>query len=512
MITLLVIIPLLRMPSLQGGLFPPEESYYLTLVQRMADGHPLYAEAWHAGPPLLVWVHYFFYVVFGNYAFLALRILTCLYIWVSAVFFNGLIAHYKPFDRFPGLPALVLSFLLCVPWYSQELSTSMAIILPSLFALQAILETGERKRRNLRLMFLAGIFMGIVIMIAYKGILIALGLAITYLIIRRGSLDELISFLGGILMFVFFVFLMLFIGGNLDDFWDVGVLYFLDRARLPLGGRYDYYAMTHLQSWLITAGLFMFFALAGWIHYRLRYYSYVAKIRTLEASMAVWLLAAVVLIGIKWNQIQLDDFILLSVPATFYICKSLEFKLIYRLRIFIFILLFGFPLFQYRYYISHEIEELAEDAPSSFWTGKNWQRLSNSLPIKEYLEENPIEGGIWIMDYQPSLYAWLGHSCAVKYTDYRVSAYKIPLLTPSESPRLLARKESDRAVFLQFLDSPPALILDPQKQFSLFQERYPAIGRQYEAVSLETYPIYRRKNIPLSHEIRSNNISRQQLR
>lgn len=512
MIALLFLIPILRIPSLQGALFTPEESHYMLLVQRMIEGNALYAEAWHAGTPFLVWVYYFFYIIFGKYSLLMIHIFTCIYIWITAIFLNGLIGQYKPFQKFPGLPAIIFVFLASVPWHSQELNTSLAIILPSLIALWSILELGDRRRINYRLMLRAGFLMGIVVLIAYKGVFISLAMLLSYLIIGKGNLDELFAFLGGAAISIFMAMLVLFVNGNLNDFWEIGVLYYFDRARVSLGTGYDYHVIEQVRSWFLTHGLLMIFLLFGWIHYRLRFFSYLAKIRTLEVGMSAWLFASILLMASKWKSVQIDDFVLLAVPASFYASRIMDFKWVYRLRIFFFIIMFAWPLYPFRYYFSHKIETLATEPISSVWTAYNWLELSKSLPIKNYLEKNPINGGIWIMDYQPALYRWLGYSCPNKYTDFRISAYKIPVLSHASQEDLLSQLETDRSIFLQFQNSPPSLILDPHNQFVSLKAKYPAIGQKYERIELGNYPIYRRKSLPLPHEIRSNNFSRQQLR
>lgn len=508
MIALLFLIPILRIPSLQGALFTPEESHYMLLIQRMMEGNVLYAEAWHAGTPLLVWAYQLFYLIFGKHSLLMIHIFTCIYIWITAIFLNGLLGQYKPFQKMPGLPAIVFVLLTCLPWHSQELNTSLALILPSLVALWSILELGDRKRFNYRLMLRAGFLMGVVILIAYKGIFISMAILITYLIVGKGNLDEFFAFMGGVVIAIFLAMMILFVNGILDDFWEIGVLYYFDRARISLGAGYDYHAAEQIRSWFFTNGLLMLFLLLGWIHYRLRFFSYLAKIRTLEISMSVWLFASILLFASKWKSLQIDDFLLLAVPASFYVSKVMDFKFVFRFRIVFFLLMVAWPLYQYRYYFSHKIERLATEPIAEVWTTYNWVELSESLPIKEYLEENPIDGGIWIMDYQPALYRWLGYPCPNKYTDFRISAYKIPALSNSKQEDLLSKLETDRSIFLQFEGSPPSLILDPQNQFIALTERYPAIGQKYERIELGNYPIYRRKNIPLSHEIRSNNFSR----
>lgn len=504
----MVLIPLLRIPSLQGQLFGPEESYLMVLAERMANGNLLYEDAWHAGPPILVWGYYIFYLIFGSYGQLVLNILGCIYIWICALYFNGIVAQFKPFQRLAGLPAILFAVLTSIPWYGQEWSSSLAQVLPFLAAFQAILSLGDYKVKNFQLMFRIGFLMGLILFLGYKGIILNLALLFAYFIVRSAKFDELFSLIGGLIIVSVIVVMILFIQGTLDDFWDIGILYYFDRFRLTDKGLYSFQPFSNLQSWLYATGVMAFLAMIGFLHFRLRFFSYVAKIRTLEVVMACWLVAVVSMLLLKWQRIDLNDFVLLAAPMSFYISKALDFNLTYRFRFFLFLLMFAVPVYQFWFYYTHDLEQLSKEQLSPLTTGNNYAILNESKPIRNYLEDNPLEEGIWIMDYQPSLYNWLDAYCASKYLDYRIAFYKIPVLSNIKEP-LFTALEGDREIFLQFKDNPPELILDPRDQFPRLLNRYPLLSRAYERINLNSYPIYRRKNLSLSHEIRRNNIPRQ---
>ena len=100
---------MLRLPTFNLQFLPDEEAYFLMLAQRMVESGSLYTDAWLAGPPVLVWIYYTFVKVFGSYALIALRISTCIYIYISAIYFNGLILEHRIFRNYTGLKTLLFA-------------------------------------------------------------------------------------------------------------------------------------------------------------------------------------------------------------------------------------------------------------------------------------------------------------------------------------------------------------------------------------------------------------------
>ena len=280
---LLVLIPLLRIPSFDGSFLLLDESLYLLNAQRLQEGVSLYEGAWHMGPPLLVWIYATFVWLFGNGAMSALAVFTCIYIYIAAVYFNGMLGESRFFQKYLGISSLLFAFLVSVPWYGQELNASLFVLLPMTIAFRSLIRLDENRNHNFALLFQVGCWMMICILASYKSLFILLGIMLGYIMLKRPRLDEFFALIGGLVV-VFIPFILLLIWqGNLGAWWDMGVLFFIDR----LGFEGDFFQTASgfpLQAWFISWGSVLVLATAGFIHFRLRFFSYLAQIRTVELT------------------------------------------------------------------------------------------------------------------------------------------------------------------------------------------------------------------------------------
>ena len=142
-------------------------------------------------PPLLAWFYAAFVWAFGGAALTAVRIFTCLYLFLAAVSFNGLVLRSRINGQFSILPGFFLALLCCVPWYAQELNGEILLMLPMItcFGLLTRLQDGEEANPDQRL-FTAGLLLGIAFMIKYQAVFLFLGFFIAYLIILAPRLRD----------------------------------------------------------------------------------------------------------------------------------------------------------------------------------------------------------------------------------------------------------------------------------------------------------------------------------
>ena len=129
---LLAFILLLRWPSFHPNFVGTSEAAGLISGQRIADGGAIYQDAWEIAPPLLLWFYAAFDAVFGQYALPALRVFSCLYIFLTAIFINRLAYTYH--DRgaaLPVWPGYIYALLVSIPWNAQQVSAELLINLPA---------------------------------------------------------------------------------------------------------------------------------------------------------------------------------------------------------------------------------------------------------------------------------------------------------------------------------------------------------------------------------------------
>ena len=268
-IFLLILIPILRLPSFGDTFFLTEESYLLLLGQKLAEGADLYKEAWLAGPPVMAWFYGIFCYVFGDNALTAIRVFTCLYIYLSAIYFNGMLSFYKPFRRYTGLSSILFVLLTSVPWYTQQMSASLFVLLPIIISFHSIIRLNENRQGNYSLMFQAGIWLMIGIMASFKIVFLLMGVILAYLVLRSPRLDEFCALLGGLLTVFIFLLAALLITESTMEAWDQGLMYYLDRLGLAGQEVYVYEPLKTLGFWSLCWGIFLFLAITGFFPFQI---------------------------------------------------------------------------------------------------------------------------------------------------------------------------------------------------------------------------------------------------
>ena len=493
-IILLVLIPLLRLPTFNLDFLPTEESFLLMVAQRLAEGGNLYTDAWFAGPPVMVWIYYFFVKVFGTYALLAIRIAACVYIYFSAIYFNGIILEHRIFRNYIGLKILLFALMVSLPWYAQEVNASLFVLLPITISFHAFSQMGEDPWANYRLMFRSGVWMMICILATYKAVFILLGLLIAYVWLKKSRADEFLSLVGGMSVVLLVLAGILFFNESFKDFWDVGVLFYLDRINIRLTGIYHYDTLASVLAWGVLWAPVIILGIIGFFHFRIRFFSYITKIRSLELSMAVWFVGVIFVLIFKTRRLELADFILMVPPLAFYAGKIFDFNLAYRLRIILVILILAVPAYQYFTYWGI-VSNLMPNAfkPSTeykIFHGGYLSTLTGEGILDGFSPPRKIENGIWVMDYQPQIYQVLGATVANKYTDFRIVFYKFPEFEKPDGFKLISKMETNKEIYIAFSENPPEYIVDPNDYFPRLQDRFPMLFGGYRLIDGGRYKIY----------------------
>lgn len=494
----LTLILILRLPSFFDVYITEEEALYLLISKTLAKGGVLYQDAWFAGPPVMPGIYRVLYFLFGEGALLASRIFACVYLYIAAIYFNGLLSSYKLFKRYPGLPAVLLIFLISSPWYTLQFSASLFVLLPMILALHTIMQLGEHATASYRPLFFAGVWVMIAILASYKVVFFMGGILFSYLLLKQVRLDEIVTFFGGAFTVLFVWLIRMYFSDSLVDFWDIGVVYYVDRAGLSSISGYAYNNLFALRIWLYVWGPILLLAIIGLIHYRSRYFSLVAKIRTVDVLMGIWLLSVMGMLVFKWRRLEYADFVLIAPPVAFYATKTFDFALVYRFRLLIWLGIISFPLFLY----------------AGFWglnytPDSTWLKLANSAtlhgntlhksrdyqPVLTEIGNSPIEEGVWILADEPGLYHQLSAPCANRYTDFRIVQNKFSLLSKAGNSRLASRYESDLEIYRQLVNHPPDFIIERTVQnssgnFRYLQQRFPGPLEAYRGKKAGSYMIY----------------------
>lgn len=498
------LIVILRLPSFFDLYLTDEEALYLLISKTITQGGILYRDTWFAGPPVMPSIYQFLSFLFGEGALLASRILACCYLYVCAIYFNGLLAPYKLFKQYPGLPGLLLIFLLSIPWYTLELNASLVALLPMLIAMNTITGLGEKEVGSGIPLFFAGMWLAFGIMTSYKVVFFMLGIFLSYLMLKKVRLSELVTLLSGVLIWLGLWLLYLYFRNSLVGYWDIGVLYYLDRIGFSEAEGYSYETLFSLRLWLYLWAPVLLLAGVGLIHFRTHYFSYVAKIRVIDVMMNIWLFSCLAMLAFKWRRLEYPDFALIAPPVAFYASKTFDFYVAFRLRFLILIATLAFPLYLYLGYwsirFSPALSWVKPTASAAMKHGGTLEMTRDYVPVIRYFEEKPPQQGVWILGHEPALYHQLGFYCANKYADFRIARNKIGCFPHTADLGLISHIEPDREVYRQLLQHPPAYIIDPIEDdrsatnspgiFPYLQRHFPGILEAYQGETVGSYMIY----------------------
>ncbi len=492
-IALVIVIPLLRLPTFHPEFFLLEESQLMITAQKILAGGSIYADAWHAGPPIMVWIYSIFSLAFGSVALTAIRIFTCLYIYFSAIVFNGILAEYKAFRRNAGLISMLFALLVCTPWYSLQFNASLFVLLPVVLTFSHVNQLVDRSPANRGHLYVAGIWMMMAILASYKTTFLLAGVLLAYLVLHPFSWSEVMSFVGGLVTVLGLALLWLFRQGAIHDWWDQGVLYYVDY--LGLTGEMGYSASSEsaLLILLLSWGSFLIMAIVGFIHYRLYFYKYVKKARSAETMMLIWMLGVLLILLFKIRRLEMPDFILLVPPLAFYIAKTFDFRIFTRFRVPVLIALLFLPLLQYSSYLGMVFSDsmpILTVNQSVLQTGglhldqqKHEQILARTAVLAP-------EEKIWVMANEPDIYLRSKRIPAVAYLDFRMAYHKLQDLPGHEGKLMISSITPSREVFRTFAANPPALVLDAGNFFPPLQSRFPSVFGRYKAERIGTWTVY----------------------
>lgn len=483
---LIVFIFVIRLPSLIGGFYLEEESLYFLCAQRIAEGGNLYTDAWLAGPPFMVTLYWMAYKLFGGATIIMMRIIACFYLYFSAIYFNGIIESYRLFKRTPYLSGFLFAFLVSIPWYVQSFNSSLFVLFPIIFSFHVIIRLNERRNRSYSLLFQVGVLMTICVLATYKTVFILLGIMIAYLIIVSPKVDELLAMMGGVAFVIAVMVVGMFFSGNLLDFWDVGCLFYLDRIRMDAEQLYTYEVIQAFSTWGLHWGIIILLSVFGFIHYRLRFFNYIVKIRSFEFTMRIWLFIMIITLVFKLRRLELQDFILLVPPIVFYAGKSMDFKWNSLMRLTAIVVGLGISSYSFSGYFGMAFPKTFEyfmpKESNQLLHGGLYAQFQQNNPVREFIKKEGITSGVWIMGDDPSVYLQMGLVCPNKYTDFRIAYNKMESFRDETDFRYYSEVESHAETFSQFYSQSPACIVDLEEKFSYLKKKYPGLFSDYKLV------------------------------
>ncbi|MEM6630691.1 MAG: hypothetical protein AAF694_13510 [Bacteroidota bacterium] len=486
----------LHLPIFNQTYFLPAESQILLCVKRLAiNGGSVYKDAWIGHPPLIVWLFQLFDSLFGSHALFILRILRCFYIYICIVFFSGFVASLRVQDRNKEVIAIALAILLSTPWYSLDSSHTLFCLLPLTFSFVSLfrLESSPSRKRSLRSMFWVGVWVMVCIFLSYKAFFLLFAIIAAYLILRPYRMDEMVSLFGGMAVFLGFLLLILYFSESLTEFFDQGLLYPWDRQIIQRADLYQSLPSTWISIG-VNWSVWIFLGILGFTHFRLRYYSYVVKVRLLERLMSVWFFFLLFGILLKGSQVEMQDFILIAPPLSFYGAKSIG--LIKRRRtIWLTSIAALLPILLVYFTFWNDPNEKADWGILRYVSFSKkfiapYELTPKQEVYKNFLAEIDHSDTVWILAEWPQMY--LAHSLNPpnKYTEFSMLYQKSNCWNPNKN--LLSLPEAPGVFYTHLLENTPQWIVDPEDHFPQLQSCFPSLFTSYSLVSDKNVLVYQR--------------------
>ncbi|MEM6261062.1 MAG: hypothetical protein AAGI38_01040 [Bacteroidota bacterium] len=474
----------------------PQEALLWLCGQKLASGGKLYLSVWYAGPPIMPWLYAAFEGLLGEYSLVSLRIATCIYLYLTAAYFNGILIQNKFIERKNFLPGILIIVFSATPWHGMELSAPLFSLLPITYAFHSILRLTNEKGGNFLRLFTSGFVLMLVFLADYTLLMVVVGVIIFYLSIRRPRTDELLTILIGMGLCGLLFGLVLFYQNSLSEFWRTGILTHF-WFKLPEGEGLAFYSqraltLTRTIGWV---GL-LIIAILGFIHFRVKYFTYTIMIRRVESAQALWLGCAFISYLIAGRNLQGDEFFLALLPLAGYTSKIWELSRNIRLRVATGGLLLLGPILTFAgvtgLVAPKDVPFISAETSKSMLFGDCFPDEQEQELITFFDDPFTISG-VWILGFKPEWHYWTKARSATRYTDFRASYQRISYLSQVNREIPTSIKELDIRIFRQFKRDMPGLIIDPGSRFEKFKKRFPLLFSQFREMTVGGIPIYRRE-------------------
>jgi hypothetical protein len=491
---LLAMVVGLRLPSLDTAFLPQDQSVYIAVAMRAADGATLYADNWDHKPPLLLWLFEGLYTLFGAYTQHAAAVLTMVVLFLAAIFTAALSNRFRNTSRGAIWAPLLLIVLASEPWYTQELNAEVLLLLPLLWLFKLLADHAIEESGDWQSLLWAGVLSGLVFWTKYQLLLIAGAGILGFLLLSPFRLRTLFTLLAGFLLTSLVVLMVLHLRGNLEAWWRLGVLFNADywlMGRNPGDADGWWGALEYLKIW----GVPLLVGLVSFLRLRSVYFGLAIRERRQETLMAFWLLGGLLSIVQGGQRMYLHYFLVLLPPLIFYIIWLMQGGLPRFLTLPILLLTLVMPTFTHATYYAVRVPALytkvAPLARPQGWLHSLHHGLQDPCPqLRTHLQAKQVQR-IWVAAFEPQWYLRLGYAPATPYVNFNMARVRMHWLPENvRNTRPLSGEETLPNVHDAFEKDPPDVVLDPQGYFAEMRSRIYWLQRHYVPDTVCHMPIW----------------------
>ncbi len=500
---LFIAVILFRIPSFHPGFFNTDESYYLVSAERIAEGGIQYIDTIDNKPPILAWFYTFWVMLFGTHALLAIRIFTCLYLFLAALIFNRMVVGTRLISGFSILPGFLLIVLCSVPWYALELNGELLMLLPLILAFKSLMPSGDKEKETPDYyLFGSGILFGFCFMIKYQALFLFFGFTIAYILNFAPKFKTLFSIISGFLASVFAILLIIYFKGSLSEFWRLGVLYNLDYLRIGTNPGEETSIFGGIYSALKIWVVFFAFGLIGVMHFRSRFFTLPIRLRKTESILLSWLITGIISVLAGGSRLYLHYFILVFPPLAAYCARFFDVFSHRQLRGLGFYGLMTLPLLlliQGFYCMGPEkMRFISGVFKENGWTNKMAFTMNKPHILKPFITPEIAKKGVFVLNFQPEIYLRLNARCATPFTNFSIAYYQFGFFPGADGYSLISSHSELEEIYRAFEKDMPAAIIDSWEEnqlgelFPILQKKMPLLFAHYRPITAGKNRIYLR--------------------
>jgi len=500
----LILAFIFRIPSFHQNAISQDEALLLSASERIIQGSALYADVLTDDPPLTIGLYTLFKYLLGTHGFLAIRIFTCIYLFLCALIFNQFVNDIKLYRKRNLLPGFWLLLATSSPWYGQEITGELLVLLPILLSIYLLVKIFEEGTDPLSSLLFVGIFTSIAFLLNYQAIIFYFSIPLIYFILRPARLSEVFTLCTGFLIPLAITSTLFYFSHTLLAWWDLSVLYHLDRV---LNKELEFSYLIHEGRKIETFIFYLAILLpltGGFLAFRLGRIRLNIQQRKIESVMFVWLFSAILILILTGIFRHPNPHLILLFPASFYIYRFFIENIKPWVSHVLFSLMFLIPILSFfQYYALYNTVDLPK-----YFTGNDpeWamslerrvKPASSKTKLLKHLTggvDSASKPSVWIAGNQPSVYYYNQLFCGIHYVDFTLFANKAEFLSRNKYRNLISKEITLQEVYIAFETSPPEWVADYEGVFAELKEHLPVLLASYTVYARsEDFILYRKKN------------------
>lgn len=495
---LLFLAFVVRLPSLNTDVLSQEENLLLNTVIRMDQGHTLYSETLSSVPPLLAGFWYFFYALFGNDCVMAIRMFSCIYLFLCAFFFNQLIHDFRLSRDKTLFPGVLFLSAVSFPWYAQQVTGEMLMLLPLLSSVYLLIRSFEEGVKPLSLLLMVGMLTSVSVLLEYQSVLYYFAILLIYFIMRPARLEEIVTLIIGFFLPLFFCALTLAYNNALSSWTQDSVLYRLDEFINPQLVFKPIIEEGHKIESLMALLCLLLPLIGGFLSFRIGGLGLNIRQRKIESVMAIWMVVSILMLLILGLFRHDNPVIVVIFPIVFYIWRFFMNKMNRMLHFLLFLLVFAYPIFSsIQFYYVRNVNTYSNFTELNTVNRNVFLHRLISPPTDLQSEIKLIQRlsgktypKVWMLGKQVGLSALKDIAPGIGFIDYFQFVNKLDFIPQNQSRSLFSSEWTLRDVYIRIEKEKPDYILDDGNIFPVLKDYLPVLLKDYSLIIQEPIPLY----------------------